>query len=268
MIKRPQIVGILNITTDSFSDGGLYLDLKKALRKALELTSEGADLIDIGAESSHPDGKKVSAEEEIDRLIPVIEPLKKKKIKISIDTYKHQVMEAVLKQGVDMINDITALRDPEAVSVMKHYKVPVILMFAKNPQPHAERQVRDHTHTTDEILTFFKGRLRELEKEGIEKERLIIDPGMGLFLGSNPEPSLKVLHDFQRFKTLGVKTYLSTSRKSFIGTLLKKKISQRGAGTLATEIWATLQGVDYLRTHDVASLHDAITMLQAIQNIE
>ena len=266
MKKRPTIIGILNVTSDSFSDPGLYLNPSQAIQKGNALSSQGADLIDIGAESSNPDGQKVSSQEEIDRLLPVIKELKGKNIKISIDTYKPEVMEAVLKEGVDMINDITALRNPESVSLLKRHKVPVVIMHAKNRDPRAKKQPQDATQIMNEILKFFHERLESLEKNGISKDRLIIDPGMGFFLGANPEPSLKVLHDFQKLKTLGLRTYLSTSLKSFIGSVLKKDVSKRAAGTLTTEIWGALQGVDYIRTHDVQALHDAIMMLQSIQN--
>ncbi len=119
----------------------------------------------------------------------------------------------------------------------------------------------------DEILTFFQERIKTLGDEGIEKERIIVDPGMGFFLGGNPEPSLKVLHALKRLKTLGAKTFISTSRKSFIGTTLKRDIPQRGAGTLATEIWAALQDVDFIRTHDVSSLNDGLKIIQAIKTV-
>ena len=266
MFKKPKIVGILNITSDSFSDGGLFLVSEKAVQKGLELSVQGADFIDLGAESSNPDGQKISPQEEINRLVPVIRSLKTNGIKISIDTYKPTVMEAVLKEGVDLINDITALKDLQAISLLKANTVPVVIMHARNSNPRAEKKERDDQNIINEVFVFFQERIKTLEENGIGKERIIIDPGMGFFLGGNPEPSLKVLKEFQHLKSLGVKSYISTSRKSFIGSVLNKDITHRGAGTLATEIWAALQGVDFIRTHDVSSLHDALSMIQAIQN--
>ncbi|HEX9758266.1 MAG TPA: dihydropteroate synthase [Nitrospiria bacterium] len=266
MFNKPKIIGILNITSDSFSDGGFFLDSEKAIQKGQALSAQGADFIELGGESSNPDGQKISPQEEINRLVPVIRSLKTKGIKISVDTYKPGVIEAVLKEGVDLINDITALKDPKGISLLRPSTVPVILMHARNSSPRAEKKERDYQNIINEIFVFFQERIKTLEENGIEKKRLIIDPGMGFFLGGNPEPSLKVLKEFKPLKSLGVKTFISTSRKSFIGTVLNKDINHRGAGTLATEIWAALQGVDFIRTHDVSALHDALRMIQAIQN--
>ena len=264
----PKIVGILNVTADSFSDGGLYLEPSAALEKARALIAQGADIIDIGAESSRPEAQKVSAQEEIDRLIPVIKSLKQEKITLSVDTYKPEVMRQVLEMGVDMINDITALKDPASVEIVKQYTVPVVILYSRGQGPQADRTVREHRYLMNEIIRFFADRIDTLTGSGIKLENIIIDPGMGFFLGGNPEPSLMVLKHLKELKRLGVQLYLSTSRKSFIGTILHREVSKRSAGTLATEIWASLQGVDYLRTHEVEPLRDALRMLQAIQEME
>jgi dihydropteroate synthase len=264
----PKIVGILNVTPDSFSDGGLYLEPNAAVEKARALIAQGADIIDIGAESSRPEAQKVLAQEEINRLSPIIKILKQEKITLSVDTYKPEVMHQVLKMGVDMINDITALKDPASVEIAKEYGVPVVIMYARGPGPHADRTVREHRRLMDEITRFFANRIDALTGSGIKLENIIIDPGMGFFLGGNPEPSLMVLKHLKELKRLGVRLYLSTSRKSFIGTILHREVSKRAAGTLATELWAYLQGVDFLRTHEVEPLQDAIRMLQAIQTID
>jgi dihydropteroate synthase len=266
--KPLQIIGILNITPDSFSDGHRYLDAQAAIEKGLGLIAEGADMVDIGAESSNPDGLRVSAEEEIERLVPVIKALKKEGIRISIDTYKPEVMHHVISLGVDMINDITGLRDPAAVEAVRKANIPVVIMFARNPNPHAERSRRDHQTVLTEITDFFRQRLKVLHEAGISDDRIIIDPGMGLFLGGNPEPSLMVLRHIELLKKFERPIYLSTSRKSFIGRVLDRPVHERGIGTLATEIWGYLHGVSYIRTHEPHLLRDAIRMIQAIEQVE
>ncbi len=266
--KSLKIVGILNVTPDSFSDGNKYLNTQTAIKKGLSLVAQGADMIDIGAESSNPDGQKISAQEEIERLTPVIESLKQEGIKISIDTYKPEVMEHVISLDADMINDVTGLRDPAAIEVVRKADIPVVIMFARNEGPHADRTMRDHTTVMTELDEFFTERLKTLQEAGIADERIILDPGMGLFLGGTPEPSLMVLHHFEELGKFGCELYLSASRKSFIGAVLDRSIKQRGIGTLATEIWAWLHGASYIRTHEPEPLRDAVRMMQAIEQIE
>ena len=267
-LRLPKIVGILNVTTDSFSDGNLFLDTDAAIEKGLKLVAQGADMVDIGAESSNPDGAKISAREEIERLTPVIEALKRQNVQVSIDTYKPDVMRHVISLGIDMINDITGLRDEDAIEAVRRAKIPVVIMFARNSDPHAERARRDHATVMDEIRDFFAQRLKILRNAGIEDDKVIIDPGMGMFLGSNPEPSLMVLRHIETLQEFGRRIYLSTSRKSFIGKVLDRPVEERKIGTLATEIWGCLHGVSYIRTHEPEQLRDAIRMIRAIELVQ
>ncbi len=263
------IVGILNITSDSFSDGGLFLELVDAVEKARSLITEGANWLDIGAEASNPEGEKISARKEIERLAVILKVLKPEKFRISIDTYKPEVIKYVLQHGAKMINDITGLKNPESIEILSGSKVPVVIMFARNKKPHAEKTTRSYTTLLDEIKSFFEERLNTLSKAGIKIDRIILDPGMGFFLGGTPEPSLKVLKNLKELKKcFNRPLFISTSRKSFIGSVLNRPVQERNYGTLATEIWAYLQGVDYIRTHDVKPLNDAVKMLQAIQDIK
>lgn len=266
--EKLTIIGILNITTDSFSDGNKYLDIRKAIKKGFELVEQGADMVDIGAESSNPDGQKISAAQEIERLTPVIQELKKNKIPISVDTYKPEVMEHVISLGVDMINDITALQNPAAIEIVRKTDIPAVIMFARNEGPHAERTVRDHSTVMEELDTFFSERIETLRNAGIADHRIKLDPGMGLFLGGTPEPSLMVLRHIENLHKFGCELYLSASRKSFIGVVLDRGIKERGIGTLAVEIWAWQHGVSYIRTHEPGLLRDATRMIQAIEQIE
>ncbi len=267
-LTKLKIAGILNVTPDSFSDGNQYLDTEAAIEKGLDLIAQGADLVDIGAESSNPDGQKISAQEEIERLTPVIKALKVQEIRISIDTYKPEVMEHVISLSADMINDITGLQNPASIEVIKQSEIPVVIMFARNKGSHAERTVRDHSTVMAELDEFFTERLDTLDKAGISKERIILDPGMGLFLGGTPEPSLMVLHNIEELKKFGCELYFSASRKSFIGAVLNRGIKERGIGTLAVEIWGWQHGISYIRTHEPRLLRDAVRMIQAIETIE
>ncbi|MEW6199761.1 MAG: dihydropteroate synthase [Planctomycetota bacterium] len=264
-----QILGILNITRDSFSDGGRHLSSEAALAHARQLLADGAAIIDVGAESTHPDAEAVSPEEEIARLTPVVRVLKAEGAAVSVDTHKAAVMRAMIALGADFINDVTALRDPEAVAVVRDADTRVILMHSTAVTARAERQDVAAGTIVARVRAFFEQRLAELETAGIALSRLILDPGMGFFLGRDPAVSLAVLRNLPLLRALGRPVCLSTSRKSFIGALLgspaqPRPVDQRAAGTLATELWALAQGVDYLRTHDVRALHDAAKLWNAI----
>lgn len=265
-----QILGILNVTRDSFSDGGRYVEPAAARAHARQLVADGADLIDIGAESTHPDAEDVPAEEEIARLVPLIRESRAGGVRVSVDTYKPAVMRAVLTLGVEIINDVTALRDPEAVAVMRSTDARVILMHSTASSARAERSAADAATIVDRVVAFFERRVAELAEAGIDPQRLILDPGMGFFLGRDPAVSLAVLRGLDRLRALGRPVCVSTSRKSFIGALLgtpeaPRPTDERGAGTLVTELWAAQAGVDYIRTHDVRALRDALRMWTALQ---
>jgi dihydropteroate synthase len=260
-----RIVGILNITRDSFSDGGRYLDLDAAIAHARQMLADGADILDVGAESSHPDAEDVPAATEMARLTPIA--------CISVDTYKPEVMRHVLDLGVDFINDITALRDPEAVAAVRAAEARLILMHSTAAGARAERRAVDPHTIVAQIVDFFERRLRELEQAGIARQRVIVDPGMGLFLGSARQASLAVLRGLPRLSALGQPVLVSTSRKSFIGAVLApgrspRPAGERAAGTLATELWAARHGAQYIRTHDVRALRDALTLWQAIETAQ
>jgi dihydropteroate synthase type 2 len=264
-----RIVGIVNMTRDSFSDGGRFLAPEAAVAHARQLVADGADVVDLGAESTHPDSEDVGPEVEIDRLTPVIRQLKGDGLPLSVDTYKPAVIRHVLELGVDDINDITALRDPESVAAVRDSQVRLILMHSQALGARAERGVADPATLVDEIVGFFEQRIAALTSMGIARARLILDPGMGMFLGSNPEASLAVLRDLERLRRFDLPLLISTSRKSFIGAVLgdaeaPRPVDRRGAGTLATELWAVTHGATYVRTHDVRALRDMLTMWAAL----
>jgi dihydropteroate synthase type 2 len=271
MPNMTEILGILNLTRDSFSDGGSFLEPDAAVAHARRLVADGADVVDLGAESTHPDSEDVSAEEEIARLTPVIEALRAEGVCTSVDTYKPAVMRHVLALGVDYINDITALRDPQSIAAVRDSDARLILMHSRSAAARAERAEADPATIVDDIIRFFDDRIATLTAAGIARHRLILDPGMGFFLGSNPEVSLAVLWDLGRLRRLNQPILISTSRKSFIGAVLDtaeapRPVAERAAGTLATEIWAVQHGVAYVRTHDARALRDALKMLAAVDH--
>ncbi len=263
-----QLVGIVNLTEDSFSDGGRTLEPAAAIAHGERLLAEGAHWLDLGAESSNPDGKAVPAEQEIARLAPVLRHFKRAGARVSVDTHKAAVMRAVLAEGADMINDITALESPDSVQALAGHAIPVVLMFSRSRGARADRTTRPHHGLIEEIQDFFRARLAELERQGIDRGRVLIDPGMGFFLGANPEPSLWVLKHLGALAALGCPLYVSASRKSFIGHIAGgKPPAERGPGTLAAELWALQAGAAFVRTHDVGALADAWALWRAIRDV-
>ncbi|WP_022853550.1 dihydropteroate synthase [Thermodesulfatator atlanticus] len=264
--EKTYLVGVLNITPDSFSDGGLYLNPAKALRRAEELIAAGVDIIDIGGESTRPFAKPVPVEEELKRVVPVVEAIRKAcDIPISIDTYKAKVAEEALAAGADIINDVSALRfDPAMAKVAAKANVPVILMHMKgNPQT---MQVNpEYEDVLEEIALFFEERINFAEKSGIKREKLIIDPGIGF--GKRFEDNLKIIKHVDFFKRLRLPVMLGPSRKSFLGQILGKEAPERDAGTMAVVAYAALKNVDLVRVHNVAMANDVLRVMEAIKGV-
>lgn len=278
-----QIFGIVNVTRDSFSDGGRFLEADEAVRHGLRLVAGGADYLDIGAESTHPEAEDVPAEVEIARLTPVITRLRERGIGISVDTTKPAVMRAVLPLGVAFINDVSGFADGESVRAVRDAAVRLIVMHARHRSEHAraERIESDAGTIVNQVCEFFRRRTAELIAAGIAAERLVLDPGMGLFLGSDLAVSLAMLRGLPKLAELGFPLLVSTSRKGFIGALLGaedqrrdagrpavRPAAERGAGTLATELWAVRQGAGFIRTHDPGQLRDALTIQTALTDAE
>lgn len=262
----PELLGILNLTADSFSDGGRFLDAAAAIAQGERLLAEGAAWLDLGAESSNPAGQRVPEEVEIERLRPVLAHFARHGARLAVDTCKPAVMQAALDLGAGMINDVTALSDARAVALLARHPAKVVLMFARNAGPRATAEPRPHAGLLPEILGFFRERVAALLQAGIARERLLLDPGMGYFLGAGAAPSLHVLRNLAALRGLGQPLYLCTSRKSFVGAVLGGvPPAQRLFGTLATELWAAQQGVEYIRTHEPGPLRQALALWQAIE---
>ncbi|HEY8393172.1 MAG TPA: dihydropteroate synthase [Thermaerobacter sp.] len=256
--ERTYVMGILNVTPDSFSDGGHYLDPERALEHALAMEEEGADIIDVGAESTRPGAAPVPAEEELRRLLPVLRRLAPRvRVPISVDTYKAEVARAALAEGAAMINDVGGLqKDPAMAAVAAKAGVPVVVMHSR---PHG------HTHYDDlwaDVLGFLRRSLELAEAAGLPPEYVIVDPGFGF--GKTAEHNLELLRGLHRLRTLGRPVLLGTSRKSTIGQVLNLPVSQRLEGTAATVVLAIPHGVDIVRVHDVAPIVRLVRMADAI----
>lgn len=257
-------MGILNVTPDSFSDGGRYLDVNEAVQHGLEMAREGADIIDVGGESSRPYSQRLSSSEELDRVIPVIEALSKElAIPISIDTYKGSVAQESLKAGASIINDISALRfDPHMASIAAQTGVPLILMHMKgSPRDMQENPVYDDV--TSEVLNFLKDAIKRSKSAGVREDLIIVDPGIGF--GKTFDNNLELLRDLTEFASLKRPVLLGTSNKAFIGHILDKETRLRDTGTMATIAAGVMNGAHIVRVHNVKKTVETVKVIDAIK---
>ena len=262
--KRTLLMGVLNVTPDSFSDGGLYFDKEKAVAHGLRMVEEGADFIDIGGESTRPGSKPIGAEEELRRVIPVIESLAKEgNVPISIDTYKSTVAERAIDAGAEIINDITGLHsDPGLGQVAAKQDVPIILMHIRGTPETMQKDVH-YESLFSEILLYLKESIQMAESAGIDPQQIIIDPGIGF--GKNLEDNLLIIKNLSEFRILGKPILLGTSRKSFIGKILNVEANERLEGTLSSIAICALHGAHIIRCHDVLQAKKAIAVADAIR---
>jgi dihydropteroate synthase len=263
-LSTTRIMGILNVTPDSFSDGSRYMDPELAFNRALEMIDAGADILDIGGESTRPGADKVTAEQELERVIPVIEKIRAvSDIPISIDTYKARIAEAALNSGADLINDISALRfDERMLEILKNNpEIPVILMHMKGEPGNMQKDPK-YEDVVPEILSFLRERIEFCTEAGIDPDRILLDPGIGF--GKRQQDNLDILHKISEFKCLGRPVVLGASRKSFIDRIYKSDAENRLEGSLAAAAQAVSQGVNILRVHDVLSTKRFIKTLQEI----
>lgn len=250
------VMGILNVTPDSFSDGGKYTEMDQALRHVEEMIGEGMDILDIGGESARPGYTLLSDEEEISRVVPVIEKVESEfNIPISLDTYKSAVAEAGIRAGADMINDIWGLKyDDRLADVIARAQVPCCLMH--------NRKEPDYHNYMEDVLEDLRETIRIAHRAGISDENIMLDPGVGF--GKTYENNLEIIGSLDRLKELGYPVLLGTSRKSVIGLTLDLPASERVEGTLVTTVYAVLKGASYVRVHDVKENVRAIRMAEAI----
>lgn len=253
---RTYIMGILNVTPDSFSDGGNYNNIEKALERAKLMIEEGADIIDIGGESTRPGGELVEEEEELKRVVPIIERLSKEiDIPISIDTYKSRVAEEAIKAGATLINDVWGFKkDKEMAKVAAKYDVTVCLMHNKED--------KNYTNIIEDMKKELMESVNIAKSAGVKDEKIILDPGIGF--AKTYEDNLSVMNNLDRFKELGYPVLLGTSRKSMIGLTLNLPVNERVEGTLATTSIGILKGCDFVRIHDVKENKRCALMTDAI----
>ena len=260
-----KILGILNITDDSFSDGGLYLEPGRALFQGEALTQSGADIVDIGAASSNPDSKPVSADDEIARLAAVVPGLKAKGLSLSIDSFSTPVQRWALAQGVDYLNDIHGFADTALYPELAASNCKLIVMHMVQERGVAVRTDVPPSEIFDRVCAFFDTRIAVLTNAGIARERIILDPGMGQFVGTDPENSLILLRRLPELKArYGLPVLVSVSRKGFLRKLTNRRIEEIGAATLAAELFAEANGADYIRTHAPGPLRDGLKVLKSL----
>ena len=259
-------MGIINVTPDSFSDGGMYLDKGRAVARGEELAAEGADIIDVGGESTRPGAAPVSAEEEIRRVIPVVRELSRRvSIPLSIDTTKAEVARRALECGAEIINDISALRfDPGMAVVASRYNVPVILMHMAGT-PRTMQKNTKYACLVEDILQFLRERICVARDSGIEEDKIIIDPGIGF--GKNVKrDNFTILHRLEAFRALGRPVLVGPSRKTFIRNLLGTDAGGSDAGTAAAAVIALYNGANIIRVHDVRTIIAAARVADAVRS--
>lgn len=259
--KSPLIMGILNITPDSFSDGGLYFDKNRAVEHALNMETHGADIIDVGGESTRPGAQKISEDEELKRIIPVIESIRKNSnILISVDTYKSNVAETAFLAGADIINDISGARfDEKMLGITAKFKCPYIVMHIQGT-PQNMQNNPSYSDVQNDVYNFLLKKSEEISS--YNDGMVIIDPGIGF--GKTVDHNLKLLRDLADFTFIGKPILIGVSRKSFIGKILNLKVNERFVGTMVSEFYASLKKVNILRVHDVQETVQAKKMLNHI----
>ncbi|MEA9480190.1 dihydropteroate synthase [Xanthomonas campestris] len=265
-LDGPQVMGIVNVTPDSFSDGGQYTTVDAAVAHGLRLVAEGAAVLDVGGESTRPGASAVSLEEELQRVIPVIQALSAQTaVPISVDTHKPEVMRAAVAAGAGMINDIHALRSPGALEAASELAVPVVLMHALSA-PHAMQAEPHYDDVVAEVHRFLAERIFAAEMAGIDKRRLILDPGFGF--DKSTVHNLTVLAQLQRLQEFGLPVLAGFSRKRTIGELTGRQVAaDRVHGSVAAHLIAAQQGAQLLRVHDVAATVDALKVWRAVAAI-
>jgi dihydropteroate synthase len=262
-LSRPLVMGVVNITPDSFSDGGKFFDTKAAVAHALRLAEEGADILDIGGESSRPGALPVSVAEEIDRVLPVLEGLKALEKPVSIDTRRPEVMQAALRAGASMINDIEALAAPGALEAVAKSQCAVCLMHMQG-QPATMQREPHYDDVVAEVAAFLKGRIEKAAQAGIARERVVIDPGFGF--GKTVAHNFELLRGLAEICRLGYPVLAGWSRKSTLGKLTGRPADDRLAPSLAAALLALQGGATILRVHDVRETRDVIAVWQAYRD--
>jgi len=261
-LSRPGVMGVLNVTPDSFSDGGDFFGVDRALHRAERMVEEGADILDIGGESTRPGAASVSVREEIERVVPVIEALGPRvSVPVSVDTSKPEVMRAAVNAGAGMINDVRALREPGALETAVEARVPVCLMHMQG-EPRTMQAAPVYRAVVSEVRDFLRRRIEVCVNAGMAPDRIIVDPGFGF--GKTLTHNLALLAGLGELCSLGSPILVGLSRKSMIGTLTARPVAERLAGSLAAAVLAVERGARLVRVHDVAATVDALRVVRAV----
>ncbi|AFT74446.1 MULTISPECIES: dihydropteroate synthase [Alteromonas] len=265
-LSQPQVMGILNVTPDSFSDGGKHTNVSQALDHALRMIEEGATFIDIGGESTRPGAPDVSLQEELDRTIPVIEAVAKNtSCVISIDTSKADVMREAVKAGAGLINDVRALQEPGALQVAAEAQVPVCLMHMQG-QPRTMQQSPEYDDVVNDVGQFLLARTKVCEEAGIAKDKILFDPGYGF--GKSLEHNYTLVKHLPSLMKLGYPVLVGMSRKSMIGNLLNRKVDERLAGSISLATIVAQMGAHIIRVHDVKETADAVNIVKMLNSVK
>ena len=264
--SKPLIMGILNVTPDSFSDGGIYTSKKTAIEHVIKMIKSGADIIDIGGESTRPGSEKVKIEEELKRVLPVLNNISnlKNKVPISLDTRKPEVMMKGLKKGVDIINDVSGLRySRDTIPLLKKTKSPIVIMHSISTPKLMQKKI-SYKNVLIDIYDFLEKKINQCEKNNIDRSRIIIDPGIGF--GKNLKQNLNLIKNISLFHSLGVSILLGSSRKTFISKISKNALeNERLGGSISSVIYALNQGVQIFRVHDVIETKQALDVYNKIK---
>jgi dihydropteroate synthase len=264
-LSRPLVMGIVNVTPDSFSDGGQHLQRDAALAHAQRLIAEGADMLDVGGESTRPGARPVGIQEELDRVLPVIEGLRGVPVPVSIDTFKPEVMRAAISAGADMVNDINALQDAAAMKVVAASQVAVCLMH-KQGNPQTMQQQPEYQDVVAEVGAFLRERSAAAEAAGIQRDRIAIDPGFGF--GKTLAHNLALLRALNRLAETGAAVLAGLSRKSMLGTLTGQDVAHRLPASVAAALIAVQHGANIVRVHDVSATVDALRIWNAVNGVD
>jgi len=262
LLSRPRIVGVVNVTPDSFSDGGQLHDTQAAIAHALKLNEQGADILDVGGESTRPGATAVPVDEEIGRVVPVIEALAREGCLVSVDTRKPEVMRAALTAGAGMVNDVAALRASGAMEAVAASGAAVCLMHMQG-DPQSMQQSPRYADVVDEVKQFLRARVQVCEAAGIARERLVIDPGFGF--GKTLQHNLALLKHLGELAELDVPILAGLSRKSMLGTLTGRVVDEREFAGVAAHLMAVAQGARLLRVHNVMAMRDALAIWNAVE---
>jgi len=261
-LSTPRVMGIVNVTPDSFSDGGKFASTELAIAHAMKLVAEGADILDIGGESTRPGATPVALEEELDRVIPVIEVLSKSAgVPLSIDTYKPEVMRAAIKAGIDIVNDVRALQEPDALEIVAESNAGVCLMHMQGT-PQTMQQDPQYEDVLAEVKAFLAQRLAAANAAGIPNERIVLDPGFGF--GKRTVHNVDLLKGLPDILSLGLPLLVGLSRKSILGQLVGADVNERLHASIAASVASTLKGARIVRVHDVKATVDALKVVSAL----